>query len=252
MNDRLLLSLGVSGNEAKVYRTLIKMGTATPSLLAKGAGIKRTTAYHSAQTLVKKGLAVEDATKRPKVFTVAGPEHIEEVIHEEEINLKARTRVYRDLARELVHRGTEKFYPIPQIRFVEEEKLKQFLYKETPKWHESSIKSDATWWGFQDHTFIDHFGKITDWYWKRAKEPFVVKLLSNQSPTERKIAYKYPPRRKVKFWNKANSFVSTTWVVGDYVVMVNTRRRPFYLVEIKDVTFAHDLREIFRNLWPLI
>ena len=39
--------------------------------------------------------------------------------------------------------------------------------------------------------FIEHYGKITDWYWKRAKKGFFVKLLSNQSDVEKKISGKY-------------------------------------------------------------
>src|SRR3989338_768250 len=251
MNERLLASLGIVGSEAKIYKALLKVHTATPFLLARAAGIKRTTAYHAAQMLARKGLVVEDATKRPRTFSIAGPERVKELVREEETGLKARVKVFKELAEELARRGSETFYPVPRIRFVEEEKLRRFLYAETSKWHESIMKADATWWGFQDHTFIDEYGKITDWYWKRAKAPLAVKLLSNHSATERKIAYKYP-RRTIKFWNKANNFVSTTWVIGDYVVMVNTRRRPFYLVEIEDATFAHGLREVFKNLWPLI
>lgn len=251
MNDKLLLSLGIAGSEARVYRALFQAKTASPAVLAKYARIKRTTAYHSLQTLARRGLIVEDITKRPHTFSVAGPDRIAEIIREEERGLRARTKIFRELADELARRGAEALYPVPQIRFVEEEKLKRFLYKETPKWHESIKRADATWWGFQDHTFIDKYGKITDWYWKHAKAPLAVKLFSNRSATERKIANKYP-QRVIKYWNKASDFVSTTWVVGDYVVMVNTRRHPFYLVEITDATLAHDLREVFKNLWLLL
>ncbi|OGZ07449.1 MAG: hypothetical protein A3D65_06450 [Candidatus Lloydbacteria bacterium RIFCSPHIGHO2_02_FULL_50_13] len=251
MNERLLSSLGISGNDAKLYKAAIKARKATPAVLAKMIGIKRTTAYHMARTLVEKGLLREDTTKRPRIFLPATSEDIQEVIDKEHKQLGLREKSLKELSAELSRVTAEESYQVPQIRFVEEEKLKQFLYKETPKWHESLLKIDATWWGFQDHTFINHYSKITDWYWKRARVPLSVKLLSNQSAAERKMAGKYP-RRTIKFWNKANNFASTTWVVGDYVVMVNTQRHPFYLVEIHDATMAHDLREVFKNLWSLI
>lgn len=251
MNDRLLSSLGIMGNEARLYKAVLKARSATPVVLSKMTGIKRTTAYHMARVLVDKGLLVEDSTKRPRVFLPASPQDIQEIIDQEKKKLNVREKKLKELANELSRVVAPESYSVPQIRFVEEEKLGQFLYKETMKWHESIMKTDATWWGFQDHTFIDNYSKITDWYWKRAKEPLSVKLLSNQSETERKISRKYP-RRTIKFWNKANNFVSTTWAVGDYVVMINTRQHPYYLVEIHDVTLAHDLREVFKNLWGLV
>ena len=251
MDDTLLSELSIAGSEAKIYKAALKARGATPAALGKMTGIKRTTAYHIARMLVDKGFLAEDASRRPRVFRPASPQDIQELIEDEHKKAGARETILNQLAGELSLLGAEESYPVPHIRFIEEGKLEAFLYNETPKWHESIMKTDATWWGFQDHTFLDRYSKITDWYWKRAGEPFSVKLLSNQSETEKKMAGKYS-RRTIKFWNKTNHFLSTTWAIGDYVVMVNTRRHPFYLVEIHDTTFANDLREVFKNLWPLV
>ena len=251
MNDQLLSALGVVGPEARIFRAVLKAGRATPAELGKVTGIKRTTAYHTARVLTERGLLIEDATKRPRVFSPALPQDIRSIIDGEHRRFEARKNNLHQLADELSRVVAEDTYPVPQIRFVAAEKLEKFLYSETPKWHKSLMATDATWWGFQDHTFIDHFGKITDWYWRRAKEPLTVKLLSNISNTEKRLVGKYS-QRHIKFWSRASNFLSTTWVVGEYVVMVNTRRKPFYLVEIHDVTMAHDLREVFKNLWATI
>lgn len=251
MNERLFNGLGIVGSEAKIYKAALKARHASPAALGKMTGIKRTTAYHIARALVDKGLLLEDSTKRPRVFSLTTPEDIQGLITEERGRSNAREKILKELAGELSSITAEEFYPVPHIQFVEEKKLEQFFYKEVPKWHKSALSVDATWWGFQDHTFIDRFGKITDWYWKREKESFFVKLLSNKSDTEKKWSGKYP-RRTIKFWDKSNNFVSTTWVAGDYVIMTNTRRHPFYLVEIHDATLANDFREVFKNLWPLV
>ena len=251
MNEKLFNALGIEGNEAKIYKAALKARKSTPATLGKMTGIKRTTAYHIARMLVDKGLLLEDSTRRPRVFLPAAPQDIQLLIDNEQKKFNAKEKILKELIGELSRVTPDESYPVPQIRFVEEERLEQFFYKEVPKWHKSIVERDATWWGFQDHTFIDHYGKITDWYWKREKESFSVKLLSNQSDTEKKIVGKYPGRA-IKFWNKANNFVSTTWVAGDYVIITNTRRHPFYLVEIHDATLANDFREVFKNLWPLI
>lgn len=251
MDEQLLSALAVFGSEAKIFQAVLNAGKATPATLGKMSGIKRTTAYHLARVLVQKGLLIEDVTKRPRVFSPASPQDIQSLIESEQRRFRVREKNLQRLSTQLSRTVAEEKYPVPEIRFVEEEKLEKFLYTETPRWHKSIMGADATWWGFQDHTFIDKYAKITDWYWRRAKEPLTVKLLSNQSITEKRVAGKYP-RRSIKFWPKNSSFLSTTWVIGDYVVMVNTRLKPFYLVEIHDLTLAHDLREVFKNLWELV
>ncbi len=251
MDEKTLATLGMTGNEAKIYKVAIRARMATPAVLAKMTGIKRTTAYHIARVLAEKGLLVEDATKRPRTFSPASPKDIAFLVEREQKSFLARKQTLGALADELSRVAAQDTYPVPRIRFVEEEKLERFLYAETPKWYKSMLAVDATWWGFQDHAFLEQFGKITEWYWKRAKEPIAVKLLSNESAAEKRFAGKYP-HRTIKFWKSAKNFVTTKWVVGHYVVVVNTRRHPFYLVEIHDTTFANDEREVFKNLWPLV
>ncbi|HEY4517028.1 MAG TPA: helix-turn-helix domain-containing protein [Candidatus Paceibacterota bacterium] len=251
MDDKLLVALGLHAREAKVYRAVVKAGEIAPAPLAKATGIKRTSAYAIARGLVEKGLLVEDSTKRPRMFLPASPKEIEHIVSEERKRLDTREKLFKQLASDLSQAQSEKTYPVPQIRFVEEDKIERFLYSETPKWIETILNADGTWWGSQDHTFVEHYRKWIDWQWKQEPDLQSVKLLTNKSVPELRIKGRYP-KRSVKFWNKAANFVSTTWIAGEYLIMVNTRQRPFYLVEIHDATLANDQREVFKNLWPLV
>lgn len=251
MDDKLLAALGLNGREAKVYRAVVKHGEIDPATLSKATGIKRTSAYAIARSLAEKGLLVEDATKRPRTFLPATPKEVEHIVSDERKRLDVREKLFKELAGDLSQAQSAKSYPVPQIRFLEEEKIERFLYSETPKWIKSILQDDQTWWGFQDHTLIDHFRTWIDWQWKQEPELQHVKLLTNKSVSELRMKGKYP-NRSIKFWNTASNFISTTWVAGDYVIMVNTRTEPFYLVEMHDAMLAHDQREVFKNLWPLV
>lgn len=251
MNEKLLNALKLSDSELKIYKAALKAKKATPAMLSKMTGIKRTTAYHVAHMLADKGLLIEDTVKRPQIFHLPAPEDIYSRIKEEQVKFSEREKTLRQLADELSCLTAPESYSVPSVRFVEEEKLENFLYNEVPKWHKSATQRDSVWWGFQDHTFVENYAKIVNWYWKKSGSEFSVKLLSNQSDVEKTMAGKYP-KRAMKFWNKTNNFLSTTWIVGDYLIMVNSRQHPFYLVEIHDVTLANDMREVFKNLWPLV
>ena len=250
MNENMLSSLGLAPREIKIYKTVVKMGNATPVALAKATGIKRTTAYSIARGLVEKGLLIEDSSKRPRVFTPTSPKEVKEIILEERKRLEIREGIFKQLAEELTKTAAEKTYPVPQIRFVPEEKITQFLKAESPKWNRSMLKYDGIMWGFQDHTYVEQFPHAIETYWKQTPKEIQLKMLTNQSEAELRLGKKYP-RREMKTWIKGN-FISGIWVMGDYLVTVNTRHKPFYLVEIHDAPLAHDLRELFKNLWQLV
>lgn len=249
MKKDLLHSLGLNDKEVRIYGLIFKEQSLTPAEMAKRAGIKRTTAYSIARGLVEKGLVIEDATKRPRVFILSSPNDIIGIIEEDKRRLVEREKILKEFAEELTQNIASEKYPVPKIRFIEENKLENFLYQETPMWLEA-LKNleESVWWGFQDHTFADEFKDWIDWQWKNAPQSVSLKLLTNRSEIEKKLAGRYP-RRLMRFWKDSGNFISSTWVVADYVIILNTRQHPFYLYEIHDSLLAHDFRELFKNIW---
>jgi DNA-binding MarR family transcriptional regulator len=252
MDEALLSSLGFSAQEIRVYQGVHKLGRATPVALAKVARLKRTTAYSIARSLVEKGFLTEDVTRRPRIFTAATPTEVLALAQADKKRLAERERALESLADELKKSAATAAYPVPTVRFVPEEKLEDFLYAQKEVWDENLLATEPTWWGFQDHTFVEEYGEWISWYWDRMPEGMDLNLLSNRAEVEVKFGPKYASSRHIKFWGEAANFQSTLWAIGDYLVMINTRTRPFYLVEIHDKLMAHDQREVFRNLWPLV
>ena len=252
MDESLLISLGLAGKEVTLYKEVLKSGSATPALLGKVCGVKRTTAYSIARSLVEKGFLVEDATRRPRIFSATSPDDVLLLIDAERKRLDEKEGSLKRLSAELSKISAKTSYPVPTVRFVEEDKIEQFLRQQSPVWNKSLTDSEPTWWGFQDHTFVEHYNEWILWYWKQAWAPIDLKLLSNRAEAEIKFGPQIGPQRQIKFWGEATNFHSTTWAIGEYVVMINTRNKPFYLVEIHDKLMAHDHREVFKNLWPLV
>ncbi|MBI5004388.1 hypothetical protein HZC00_04840 [Candidatus Kaiserbacteria bacterium] len=253
MEEKMLDSLGLNHKEIGAYRAMLKLGTATPVSLGKAAGVKRTTAYSIARNLVDKGLLVEDVTTRPRTFTLAKPVDVLALLDEEKKRLHQKEIVLKAVADELTELSTKTHYPVPTLRFIEENKIASFLKQQTPIWDKNILDTgETTWWGFQDHAFVEHYGDWISWYWAQSPQPIDLKLLSNFAESEVKFGKKLAPRRLIKYWGEAALFRSTLWAIGDYMVMINTRTKPFYLVEIHDSLMANDQREVFKNLWPLV
>lgn len=255
MDLSVLEPLGLNKNEIALYKAVLKAGQLTPAEVAKQTGMKRPTAYSVARALVEKGLLIEDSMKRPAVFALADPEQVLLQIEKEKKQLADREESYKKIAAEISKVSAGKEYAVPTVRFVEETKIEDFLKKNAPVWDETAIGiQEYTWWGFQDHTFVEQHAGWIEWYWLRWREEMDLKLFSNGAKVEADFAKKnsHLKRRNIKFWGEALDFYSTTWVIGDYVIMINTRTRPFYLVEIHDKLMAHDQREVFRNLWQMV
>lgn len=255
MDQKLLEALDLNQSEIAIYTAVLASGGLAPAALAKTAGMKRTTAYSVAGSLVEKGLLVEDATKRPRIFTPSAPEQVLALIDRERKQVSEREDTLKKLANELTNISASSSYPVPTVRFIEESKINEFLRVQTIVWDKNIIETgETTWWGFQDHTFVENYADWIEWYWKRFPEGIDLKLLSNRAQTE--VAFgerlKAQERRNIKFWGEADNFLSTTWAIGDYLVMINTRTKPFYLVEIHDKLMAHDQREVFKNLWEMV
>ncbi len=245
---RSLLELGLQAKDASVYTTLLKLGRATPAEVAKATGIKRVTVYAVSKNLVSRGLIAEDLGGKTLTLVAMPPTQLGALLKREKDALKKKELLVDRTVSELSRLVSTKEFPIPRIRFVEEKLMKQHLYDRMKAWSEACVATDGVLWGFQDHTLIEYAENWLAWLWKQNHFGAIVKLISNVSVIEKKLSGIHT-RRHIKFWNKARDFNATLWVMGDYVVMINSREHQFYLVERQDKMLAHNMREIFKNIW---
>jgi predicted DNA-binding transcriptional regulator len=250
MNKDLFEKLGFSPNEIAIYKALLKTREAAPVELTRLTGIKRTTCYSLARGLAEKGFLYEDATKRPKKFILVPPSELKSIVEHERKQAEEREAALSQFSEQLLQHEAKTSYPVPEIRFIEESKLEAFLYKRSPVWFQSIADCDQTHWGFQDHMFVEQYLDWIKWFWKTAPENMELKLLSNESAIDQKLAGRYK-RRLIKVLPGATDFLSTIWVMGDYIFFLYSRETPMHAVEIHSTLLARDLRTIFKKMWEI-
>jgi predicted transcriptional regulator len=247
-----LRKLGLNQKEVTVYFALLKKGRTTPADLARITKINRATVYNIAKSLLNFGLIAEDLGGKTLFLVPLPPESLTQMLDKNKKELVEKEKLIKKAIGELSLIRSEGAYPVPKIRFVEEENLEDYLYENFVRWNKALLDHDCTWWGFQDHTLVENFEKWILWTWhtKEYQDPRIkAKLLSNASGIEQKMEKKLArTKRDIRFVNGMN-FTSSLWVAGDYLVMVFTKQHPFYLVEIHDATLAHNMREVFKRLW---
>lgn len=244
----LLGTLGFTKKEAHVYVAIQKQGRVAPTDLAELTGINRTTVYSVAKELLKKGVVIEDLKTSTRELVATPPEDLTKLLDRERQMIEKKTLIVSDAVEQLRAIAGEAAYPVTGIQFVKEDRLEQFLYDRTPLWNQSILDGDGSYLGFQEEAFAAKYADWIDWYWKRASEKITLQLLSNDSSPERKVAALGHARRQIIFWKDNLKFTSTTWVMGDYVVMFVLSSLPNYLVEIHDARFAENQRALFKGI----
>jgi sugar-specific transcriptional regulator TrmB len=242
--------LGFSTKEEEVYLAILKHNKILPNDIAEYTGIKRTTVYSVINDLLNKGVIAQDLASSKKYIIALPPEDLNNIIKKEEFDLEKKKSVVNDAIQEIKQSLSNTRYTIPKIRFIGEEHLEKFLYDQSPAWNESMEKTKTSWLGFQDYTFLEHYEQWIDWYWTHAPKNINLKLITNQSPVEEKIKQEiYANRRMIKFLKSNEKFSATTWVAGDYLVLIFTNERPHYAIEIHNTALAKSQGEIINNLW---
>ncbi|TSD02228.1 MAG: Uncharacterized protein Athens071425_75 [Parcubacteria group bacterium Athens0714_25] len=200
MIQELLQQLKCSEKEIEVYLYVLRQGKTTPARISKGTGINRSTVYVVLGKLKKNGLVVEDISSKILFYSVSLSEAVEDMFYRQQEKLNKKKNIARKLAEELEKFPQNKNYSVPKIRFIEEDDLEDFLYKNQKKWKDSADLKDGCCWGFQDHSFAENYQKWIDWAWKNYK--IQVNLFSNESNIENKLNNKFDELRKIKFWGK--------------------------------------------------
>ncbi len=245
-----LANLGFSLKEIKLYLAVLQHQQITPAELARVTKINRATVYHIAMGLVSRGVIAEELGGKKRMFIVLPPTSLEQSLTNQRRELAEQERQVKDTIGKLSMLTAKKEYPVPKIRFVQEEQLATFLRQQSPVWNASILKTDPTktWWGFQDPTLVEEYEDWINWYWKTYSEPVGLKLLSNDAPVEKRMRGKFS-RRQIRTAGVSMNFSATTWVTGEYVIMLYTQQHPHYLIEIHDARFSQNMRELFIQLW---
>jgi sugar-specific transcriptional regulator TrmB len=247
MIRELLKKLELSDKEVEIYLALFEQGKTTPARLSRITRINRSTVYAVLEQLKERGLVIKDITTKILYFSPTPTDDVENIFCKEQENLKEKKKIVLKLAEELERMPQSKTYSVPKIRFVQEDEVEEFLFENIGKWDENTKLIDHICWGFQDRSFAEVYQKWILW----SSERYAVKLnlFSNESKLENKLKEKFSIQRNFNFLKNNIDFSASTWIFGDYLIMIMTRQKPYYLVEIHDAVLAHNMREMFKELW---
>ncbi len=250
MLEHLLSRLGLGMKEIQVYLCIVEHGKISHADIGKATGIKRSTVYGLADTLRARGLVEIDQGNTPAYLFPLPFRQLQEIVKKEEEQLKNKKLVIEEIGKTLDTMQKNKNYSVPKMRFIDEKHFRDFLFNEGEKWLTNHDPEGKHWWGFQDHSFVEHYEDWIEWTWTVMDSDTKAYLFSNASSIEKRLKKKYyASRRNIFFWQKKTDFTGSLWAIGDDIALVMTRQRPHYMVVIHDEVLAHNVREFFKNVW---
>ena len=250
--ETLFRSLGFSDSEVKVYLALADLGGSTAGLLAKRIGIPRTTTYSALENLSTKGLISQEERGGITRFLANPPSALLRLLRSEKEEVERRESHAHELVKQLGPLFLAKSFNVPRLQYFDGQKnVLSMLEEFTPLWRASLKESDFTWWGYQDHSFVEQYREWLDSVWTTMSERERIYLVSNQVPLEKELKGRVKGR-EIRAITDELEFSSTVWILGQYIVMISTREKPHYSFQIRDAVFAQNLRSIFRALWKRV
>jgi len=231
--EEILKKIGLTGNEATVYLTLLKIKSGLAGDITKMSGIHRRCVYDAIERLIQKGLVSYYWQGDRKRFQAEKPDRIIDIIHNWESEAKDVLPKFMNIYKE----GLEK------------QRVVMYRGKNGLK----SIMDDQIEVGKELYVF----GKYGDLdkrlqYWfaqferRRIKKKMQVKVLFDEnkdSVTAGKL-----PLVESRFFPAGFSGPITTEIYGDKILLIDWQEQPL-IIMVQNADLAKTYKKYFEILW---
>ncbi len=173
MVEKILMNLGLTKNETKIYLTLLRIGSATAGDITARSGIHRRNVYDSVERLMEKGLVSYVTINNKKYFQPEDPERFLSLIDEKRSMLDEQKSLVEEILPQLRPLSIK---PSHDVRFYKgKEGLKSVF--------EDILKTGKNYIGYGPGEEIEIILKsyIKHYVEKRIKKRLTARLIFNKS-----------------------------------------------------------------------
>jgi len=239
MEEINLEKLGLTRIEAKVYLTLLRLGSTTTGPLVKKTELHRATVYDVLKRLMEKGLVSFIIKEKTKYFQATNPEHFSDMLKEQKEELEKKEIIIKDVVKKLkliqeqvkIKESAQIFQGKRGIKTIFEDMLKyKTIYDFASKGKFGEVLG----------TYFDYFQKNK----KRRKINDMILMDESFRNTD----YVKSIYGEIRFLPKEYTYPTATFIYGDKVAFfVFTEYPTAFLIESKEV--AESFRSYFKLLW---
>jgi sugar-specific transcriptional regulator TrmB len=233
MHEKILEEIGLTRNEAIIYLSLLKLGSAPVSKISNLSGLNRANMYNTINSLIKKGAISYVIKNNVKYFMAAKPERLLDFLKEKEDKLSA---ILPEL--EKIEKTTSK---IDVEIFEGKEGVKTFYM------YLSRTNKEVVGFGITGLAY-----DILQYY-----APKILKQLSEKVHA-RYIAFDKTRKKEIiklknteyRYFPKDVDNFATTLIYDEYTAIISYETIPKVVV-IKDKSISDGYRKYFEFMWKL-
>lgn len=237
----MLESVGLSGNEVKVYLALLDLGSALAGEITKRSGVNRTNVYDALDRLTERGLVSYVIQANRKYFEAAKSDRLIKYLEEKEQDIKSKKEAVASILPELEKRRTLSREPQEATIYKGRQGLKSVaeIVLDT--------KKPMLVFGAEGKFFelFTHYAE--QWHQRRGKLNIPVKLIFNEKLRKIKSKANFP-KAQVRFNAQIYDTPATTWIFGDKVAIVVWSEQPLVTL-IRSREVASSYQQFFKILW---
>ena len=235
-----LESIGISGNEVKVYLALLDLGSALAGEITKRSGVNRTNVYDALDRLTDRGLVSYVIKANRKYFEATTPDRLIKYMEEKEQEIKNKKDLITSILPELENKRKLSREPQEATIYKGRQGLKSVA--------EDVLNTRKPLFVFgAEGKFVQLFTHYAEqWHMRRGKLNIPLKIIFNEKL--RRIKSNAFPKAQIRFNVHMYDTPATTWIFGDKVAIVVWSEQPLVtLIRSKEV--AESYKQFFTIMW---
>jgi sugar-specific transcriptional regulator TrmB len=234
-----LEELGLTGNETKVYLTLLRLGSASVGNITEESGVHRRNVYDAIERLVKRGLVGHVIKGKIKYFEAANPESLLHILEDEKNILDGKMESVSSILPELqqIH-GLQKRENV--IIYKGAKGIKTVL--------EDVLKTKET-----NHVLGAHKppkqikGYLDSFHRRRRQLGINDKLIFDRADMDRAKTLATTPLTEIRFAPTASESKTAINIYGEKVAILMWSEQVGIVIKNKEV--ADSFRNYFNMIW---
>lgn len=236
--NEILQEYGLSDKEAKVYLTLLSIGSATVNTIAEKADLVRTTTYDILKVLREKALVSSAVKNKILYFEAADPSKLIQVLDEKKKRISGIMNELKQLKINIPKKPVIELYEGKEgIKTV----YQDILEEKKPLFSFSNTHHIFNVLPFYVPNFVN----------QRAKAGIFIKLLNEKTKESVELMKKKDKaeNRETRFIQELKDIPLTEYIYGDNVAIMSTKKEEALGIIIRHSDFAKEQKLLFDLLW---
>lgn len=241
-----LKEIGLSDKEAQVYLAMLEIGSNSVSVIAKKAGLGRTTVYSVLEGLIKKRFVTFFEKNKLKYFAAEDPQQIQFLLEKKSREAIQQKEQFQDLLPAFL-KFTNRFQGMPKVRYFEGLEGIKEIYEDTLKVGKDKLAyssiPDVENIGLQDY--------IHNYLGRRVKMGMKVKAIFPDTPQGR--AFQLQDARLLResrlVCPNTYKFRSEINIYGNKMAIMSLQSKFLHGVIIESPEIVETERSVFELAW---